>query len=376
MPLPETILQFGAGRFLRAFADMFVHQANQEGQEVGRIVVVQSTGVDRAALLNRQGGQYHVLIRGLARGSVVDRMESVASISRALVANSQWHEVLALARSPHLRVVLSNTTEVGYALDPTDKVDSIPPLSFPAKLLMVLKERCEANLPGLAIVPCELREHNADCLQKLLLEQAAAWSLPQSFSQWLKKACSWHNTLVDRIVAGPPHDHPMSGSDSLLTVCEPYALWAIKFPDGQKPFAHHPNICWTQDVQPFFLRKVRLLNGAHTALVIKAGLDRFKTVKEAMSDAALSTWLERLLFDEIVPTIDERVEGAAHFARDVLERFRNPFLDHKLKDIAAYHEDKVKVRLVPTFEEYQAKFGKAPPLLAEVLKAPVSPQSP
>jgi tagaturonate reductase len=375
LPLGETILQFGAGRFLRAFADLFVHQANQEGQGLGRIVVIQSTGDDRAALLNRQVGQYHVLIRGLAGGTVVDQVERVASVSRALVANSQWQEVLALVRSPHLRVILSNTTEVGYALNPTDKVDSDPPLSFPAKLLLVLKERFDANLPGPAIVPCELREHNADILQKLLLEQAAAWSLPSSFSQWLKEACTWHNTLVDRIVTGPPQDHSLAVEDALLTVCEPYALWAIQLRDGQNPFIHHPNICWTQDVQPFFLRKVRLLNGAHTALVIKAGLDRFRTVKEAVSEPTLSDWLERLLFDEIVPTIEERVEGAKHFARDVLERFRNPFLEHKLKDIAAYHEDKVKVRLIPTFEEYQVKFGKTPPLLAEVMKAPFSSQA-
>ena len=375
MSLPETILQFGTGRFLRAFADLFIHQANHEGQEVGRIVVVQSTGDDRAALLNRQGGQYHVVIRGLAAGSVVDRVESVASVSRALVANSQWQDVQALARSPHVRVVLSNTTEVGYALNPSDKVDSIPPRSFPGKLLMVLKERFDANLPGLAIIPCELREHNADILQKHLLEQAASWLLPPTFCRWLREACTWHNTLVDRIVTGAPPDHSLAAEDTLLTVCEPYALWAIQLREGRKHFIHHPSIHWTPDVQPYFLRKVRLLNGAHTALVIKAGPDRFKTVKEAVSDEAISSWLERLLFDEIVPTIEDRVESAAQFARDVLERFRNPFLEHKLKDIAAYHEDKVKVRLVPTFEEYQTKFNKKPPLLTEVLRTPSSRQA-
>lgn len=363
----ETILQFGAGRFLRAFADFLIHQANQAGQAVGRIVVVQSTGDDRAGALNRQLGRYRVLIRGLAEGKVVDRLETVASVSRALVASSQWQEVLEVARSPDLRVILSNTTEVGYMLDPSDKMDSVPPRSFPTKLLLVLKDRFDAGLPGLAIIPCELREHNADTLQKLLLEQAKTWSMPSAFCQWMEKVCTWHNTLVDRIVTGPPNEHPLLAEDVLLTVCEPYALWAIQKRDGRQPFIKHPAITWASNVQPFFLRKVRILNGAHTALVIKAGLDRFTTVKEAMADPALSAWLERLLFDEIVPTLEGRVEKPDEFARQVLERFRNPFLEHKLKDVAAYHEDKVKVRLVPTFQEYKSKFNKNPPLLADIL---------
>src|SRR5207249_7280205 len=138
-PLPETVLQFGAGNFLRAFADLFVHQANEQGQTVGRVVVVQSTGDARANLLNQQGGRYHVVVRGLEDGRVVDRVEEVASISRALHAGSQWAEVLTVAHSPQLHTILSNTTEAGYALDPEDRPTDPVPRSFPAKLLAVLK---------------------------------------------------------------------------------------------------------------------------------------------------------------------------------------------------------------------------------------------
>jgi len=142
--IPETILQFGAGRFLQAFADLFIHQANQR-EPVGRVVIVQSTGDDRAGGLNRQGGKYHVIVRGLVDGAVVDRVETVESVSRALVAGTQWDEVRALARSPHLRVILSNTTEAGYALDAADRPADAPPRSFPAKLLAVLRERYDAG---------------------------------------------------------------------------------------------------------------------------------------------------------------------------------------------------------------------------------------
>src|SRR6516162_4392018 len=138
--LPETVMQFGSGRFLRAFADLFIHQANLRGQNVGRVVIVQSTGGDRAGGLNRQGGKYHVVVRGLENGAVVDRVEPVESVSRALVASGQWDEVRALARSPQLRLIISNTTEVGYNLDSADRATDAPPRSFPAKLLAVLRE--------------------------------------------------------------------------------------------------------------------------------------------------------------------------------------------------------------------------------------------
>lgn len=366
--LSETILQFGAGRFLRAFADLFIHQANEEGQNVGRIVIVQSTGDARAAALNRQQGRYQVAVRGYENGTVVDRVETSASISRALVAASQWDEVRAVARSPQLRIILSNTTESGYNLDPADRPGDAPPRSFPAKLLAVLRERFEAGQSPLTIVPCELREHNADTLRGLLLQLARDWQLPNDFSAWMERECVSLNTLVDRIVVDPSADHPLRAEDALLAVCEPYALWAIQ--QKTTPFIRHAAVVWTPDVQPYFLRKVRILNGAHTALLIKAWPRGFKTVRDAVNDGELSPWLERLLFEEIVPVLEGRVDGPVEFARQVLDRFRNPFFEHQLTSIAAYHKEKVQVRLVPTLDEYKAKFGRTPPLLHEVLSMP------
>jgi tagaturonate reductase len=367
-PLPETVLQFGSGRFLRAFADLFIHQANAAGQTVGRVVVVQSTGDDRAAALARQGGRYHVVVRGLEGGAVVDRVEPVESVSRSLAAASQWDDVLAVARSPQLGVILSNTTEAGYDLHPDDKPADAPPRSFPAKLLAVLWARWEAGRPGVTVVPCELREHNADLLQGIVLGLARDRQTPEPFRAWLRDGCAWLNTLVDRITTGTPKEHPLLASDALLTVCEPYALWAIQKKPGAEPFLRHPAVVWTDDVQPYFLRKVRILNGGHTALVIKARPRGFLTVREAATDPELGAWLERLLFEEIVPTLEGRVEDPAAFARQTLDRFRNPFVEHKLTDIAVHHAAKVQVRLVPTRDEHRAKFGRTPLLLEEVLR--------
>jgi tagaturonate reductase len=373
--LPETILQFGAGRFLRAFADVFISAANARGQGVGRVVIVQSTGDERALALNRQGGTYHVIVRGLADGRVVDRIERVESVSRALVAAEQWPQVLEFARSEQLRVVLSNTTEAGYDLHPSDELAGVTiraaaPRSFPAKLLAVLHERFADGRPGLTIIPCELREHNAALLRGVVLDLAGRWRLGGDLVRWLKEECVWLKTLVDRIVTGPPREHPLLATDSMVTVCEPYALWAIQgHPRGDR-FLEHPAIVWAPDVEPYFLRKVRILNGGHTALLIKAWPRGFRTVREAVLDPELGAWLERLLLEEIVPVLEGRCERPAEFARQVLERFRNPFLEHKLADIAAHHAVKVAVRLAPTREEHQQKFGRTPPLLQEVLEAP------
>jgi tagaturonate reductase len=369
-PLPESVLQFGSGRFLRAFADLFIHQANQTAVPVGKVVIVQSTGGDRATGLTSQAGRYNVIVRGLAhegaRGVVVDRVETVEGISRALAATDQWPDVLAVARSPKLRLILSNTTEVGYNLDAADRPADAVPRSFPAKLLAVLRERFQAGQPGLTIVPCELREHNADLLQGIVLQLARDWQQPDALQNWLQTECAWLNTLVDRIVTAPK-DHPLLADDALLTVCEPYALWAIQRKPTAWRFLENPAVVWTDDVQPYFLRKVRILNGAHTALLAKARPRGFLTVREAVNDPELGKWLERLLFEEVVPVLEGRVEQPAEFARQTLERFRNPFLEHKLADIAVNHDAKVQVRLVPTREEYRAKFGRTPPLLSEVL---------
>ena len=366
-PLPETILQFGGGNFLRAFTDLFVHEANQAGQHVGRVVIVQSTAGQRANLINDQQGSYHVVVRGLENGRPVDRVQQVSSVSRGLEANRQWDQVLALVRSPELRWIVSNTTESGYALDPADKPNDAPPRSFPAKLIRVLHERFQAGGSALTILPCELFEKNADKLRGIVVQLALTWKLEEAFIAWLQRECLWLNTLVDRIVTGKPVEHPLLAQDQLLTVAEPFALWAVEQSPRSDDFFTHPAILRVPDVMPYTLRKVRILNGAHTAMVCKALPLGLKIVREVVQHPELGPWLRRLIFDEIVPTLEGRVDGPREFAEQTLERFANPYQEHKLTSIVAYNQDKMKLRILPTREEYVAKFGKTPPLLDEVI---------
>ena len=365
--LPETILQFGSGRFLRAFADLFIHHANQSGQNVGRVVIVQSTGAQRAGALSGSGGKYHVLVRGIENGAVVDRVEPCESVSRALAASTEWPEVLRVACSGNLKAILSNTTEAGYDLDPSDKAGMAPPKSFPAKLVEVLRARHAAGLKPISIIPCELRENNASLLKSIVLGLANDWKLPGGVIDHIN-ACSWHETLVDRIVTGTPENHPLLATDPMLTACEPYALFAIQEIPGVPRLLEHPSVAWTPNVLPYFLRKVRILNGGHTALLIRAWPRGFEIVRDAVNDPELGPWLRDLLNEEVVPVLQGRCEDPAGFAREVLDRFRNPFLQHRLADISLHHEAKVNVRLVPTFEEFKVKFGKEPARLAVLLK--------
>ncbi|OAI55162.1 altronate dehydrogenase [Planctomycetaceae bacterium SCGC AG-212-F19] len=366
-PLPETILQFGGGQFLRAFADFFVHESNQAGQNVGRVVIVQSTEGQRANQINEQKGAYHVVVRGLENGKPVDCVHKIESVSRGLDARTQWPDVLALACSPQVRWIISNTTESGFTLDPADKPTDAPPRSFPAKLLTVLRARFAACGFACTIIPCELFEKNADKLRGIVVNLARVWQLDPKLIAWLEKECTWLNTLVDRIVTGKPAEHPLLATDPLLTVAEPFAFWAIEKSNKPDDFFTHPAILRVDDVMPYTLRKVRILNGSHTAMACKALPMGLKIVREVVAHPELGPWLRRLIFEEIVPTLEGRVDGPRQFAEQVLERFANPFQDHKLTQIVAYHQDKMKLRILPTRAEYFAKFGKAPPLLDEVI---------
>lgn len=363
----ETVLQFGTGRFLRAFADLFMQEANEGSAPAGSVAAVQSTGTDRAEALDRRGGRFHVAVRGLEEGRRVDRLVEVRSVGRALAAATQWDRVLEAARNPSLRAIVTNATEAGYALTDEDAPGAAPPRSFPAKLLSVLRARFEAGLGGVAVLPCELLDANGERLRRLVLEQARRWGLGVPIVEQVAGACRWHSTLVDRIVAAPKPDDPLLRDDPLLSVAEPFALWLVEGAAGVPVLDSHPSVRAVEELGPYALRKVRVLNGAHTALVAKARPLGFETVRQSVEDAAVRAWLERLLFEEIVPALEGRADDPGGFARTTLERFANPFLDHRLADIAMEHETKLRTRLWPTFEEYRSRFGRSPRLLGEAL---------
>jgi tagaturonate reductase len=382
LDLPERVVQFGTGAFLRGFVDFFIDEANRKGLFAGRIVAVGSTHSGRESHINDQNGLYTLVARGVVDGELREERRIVASLRRALSAESDWTEVLALAQSPELRLIVSNTTEVGIAVDESDEANAAPPRSFPAKLTLFLAERARAfgydRAHGLVVLPCELIENNADRLREIVLAHAHRWRLDPALVTWIEEAVHFCNTLVDRIVPGAPTgadaaalSDALGYDDALLTTAEVYRLFAIERPKsaaGNKALSElgitgaDQGVVVADDIAPYRERKVRLLNGTHTITVPLALLNGCETVREAVEHEMVGRFIRRTLLDEIVPTTD--APGAEQFAHEVLGRFANPYIRHALIDITLQGTTKLRVRIVPTIERYGLFAGRAPASLA------------
>jgi tagaturonate reductase len=230
----------------------------------------------------------------------------------------------------------------------------------------VLEARARAGLPGLTILPCELIEANGRTLRHLVLADARRRGLEPAVMKHIDGANIWAVTLVDRITTAAAPGDEAAHSDPLAVVVEPYAAWVVEAPSGAR-LPDHPAVQRTSDVQPFALRKIRILNGAHTALVARTRGLPVTLVREAMDRPDVASWLEELLREEVLPALGERILDGVGFVNVVLERFRNPFQDHRLEDIAVGHAEKLAVRLLPTYHDHIARFGRPPPRLGAVL---------
>ena len=364
--MSESVLQFGAGRFLRGFIDRFIAQINQSDGLVEQVVVVQSTSGRRAELLNQQSDGYPVVVRGMQLGEVVERVEQVDCISRALLADRDWQQVLEFASTSDCRLIVSNATEAGYVLS---QQQSPVPETLPGKLTAVLFARFKADQEPLIVLPCELIPQNADKLCELVVRQAESWELGRAFIHYVSDQCLWANNLVDCIVSDLPTDDARVIQNPLAIMAEPYALLAIDrhciegVQAERFPLMKHAAVQLVDDLQPYYLRKVRVLNGVHTAMVSKFLGSELDTVQKVLKDATGNRWTRDILYGEILPTLLGRVEGAVQFVDNTLDRFANPFLSHRLSDIRLNHEQKVPVRLVPTADDYEKLFQCRPPLL-------------
>jgi tagaturonate reductase len=375
--LPEKVVQFGTGAFLRGFVDFFIDAANRRGQFSGRVVAIGSTGSGRDVAFNTQDGLYTLIVEGREGSATIRERRIVASVSRALSATRDWRAVLSLAREPALELVFSNTTEVGITVVDGDVLDAAPPPSFPGKVARFLLERGRAfdyaAEAGVIVLPCELIERNGDRLRELVLSLASRWGVEAAFAEWIQRAVPFCNTLVDRIVPGKPDDQQRKAleqsapyRDDLATVAEPYRLFAIEAPTSVRAkltfAAADPGIILTDDVTPYRERKVRILNGGHTLIAPLGLLVGCETVRQAVEHQLLGPYLRNLLFDEIVPSLT--VPNGRAFAREVIDRFGNPFLRHALVDITLQQTAKMRVRVVPSIVRAAERSGAVPAALA------------
>jgi len=374
---PEKVLQFGEGNFLRAFVDYWFDVSNEKAAWNGKCVLVQPIANGLAGAINQQEGLYTLYLRGRENGERVDKKRVISSVSRCLnpYVKADFDAMMEVAVSGDLEYVVSNTTEAGIVYDPACKLEDTPAASFPGKLTQVLYRRWQAGRGGLIVLSCELIDNNGKELLKCVNQYVDQWGLEEGFRQYVNEACTFCSTLVDRIVPGRVKDPGQAAEleaangyrDELMDVGEIFGVWNIEGPawlEDKLPFrAAGLNCPVAPDVTPYKKRKVRILNGAHTGFVLGAYLAGFDIVRDCMQDDTVRGFMNKMLYEEVIPTLPLDKKDLTGFARAVQDRFNNPFVDHELMSISLNSTSKWRARNLPSFLEYFDKTGQLPPCL-------------
>lgn len=375
---PERVLQFGEGNFLRAFADYWFDMANEKAGWNGKCVLVQPIAQGLTQLINRQEGLYTLYLRGRQNGEKVDAKRVISSVSRCLnpYEKQDYDAMMDVAAGEALEYIVSNTTEAGIVYDPSCRLEDCPPASFPAKLTQVLLHRWRAGRPGVVVLSCELIDNNGKELLRCVNQYIKQWGLEEGFARWVNGDCTFCSTLVDRIVPGRIRDAAEAARledengyrDALIDVGEVFGVWNIEGPEWlaeKLPFrAAGLNCPVVPDVTPYKKRKVRILNGAHTGFVPGAYLAGYDIVRDCMQDDVILGFMNRMLHEEVIPTLPLDRQDLEAFAAAVQDRFNNPFINHELMSITLNSTSKWRARNMPSLLEYAQTAGKLPPCLA------------
>ncbi len=370
----EKIIQFGEGNFLRAFVDWIVWKTNQATDFNASVVLVQPIDKGMVDMINAQDGLYHLNLQGIDKGEAVDSIEMIDVVSRGINPYRDYDKYLALAENPDIRFVISNTTEAGIAFDPSCKFDDKPASSYPGKLTQLLYHRYEHfkgdKSKGLIIFPCELIFLNGKELKKCIYQYIELWHLSDGFKEWFEQACGVYCTLVDRIVPGYPRDtidqiHERIGYDDHIVVkAEIFHLWVIEAPESiAEEFPANKaglNVLFVPSEAPYHARKVTLLNGPHTVLSPVGYLSGLDTVKECCEDPEIGKFVHKVMFEELLETLDLPKEELEKFAHDVVDRFVNPYVKHFVTSIMLNSFPKYKTRDLPGLKIYLERKGVLP----------------
>lgn len=375
---PERVLQFGEGNFLRAFTDYWFDMANEKAGWNGKCVLVQPIAQGLTQLINRQEGLYTLYLRGRQNGEKVDAKRVISSVSRCLnpYEKQDYDAMMDVAAGEALEYIVSNTTEAGIVYAPSCRLEDCPPASFPAKLTQVLLHRWRAGRPGVVVLSCELIDNNGKELLRCVNQYIKQWGLEEGFARWVNGDCTFCSTLVDRIVPGRIRDAAEAARledengyrDALIDVGEVFGVWNIEGPEWlaeKLPFrAAGLNCPVVPDVTPYKKRKVRILNGAHTGFVLGAYLAGYDIVRDCMQDDVILGFMNRMLHEEVIPTLPLDRQDLEAFAAAVQDRFNNPFINHELMSITLNSTSKWRARNMPSLLEYAQTAGKLPPCLA------------
>lgn len=371
---PDKIIQFGEGNFLRAFVDWIIWNTNKVTDFNAGVVVVQPIENGMVDVLSSQDGLYHVNLQGIDKGEVVDSIQMVDVINRCINPYRDFCDYMALAENPDIRFVISNTTEAGIAFDPSCRLDDKPASSYPGKLTQLLYRRYEHfkgdASKGLIILPCELIFLNGKELKKCIHQYIELWQLGDGFKSWFDQACGVYCTLVDRIVPGYPKDtidqiHERIGyKDNLVVKGEIFHLWVIEAPESvSEEFPADKaglNVLFVPSEAPYHERKVTLLNGPHTVLSPVGYLSGLDTVRECVEDPEVGKFVRKVMYEELLETLNLPKPELEAFADSVVERFVNPYVKHFVTSIMLNSFPKYKTRDLPGLKTYLERKGELP----------------
>ena len=380
---PEKVLQFGEGNFLRAFVDYWFDLANEKADWNGKCVLVQPIAPGLAKMINEQEGLYTLYLRGSENGKKVDDKRVISSVSRCLNPYEEegFKQMMDVAASDDLEIIVSNTTEAGIVYDPACKLEDVPASSFPGKLTQVLYHRYKAGKKGILMLACELIDNNGKELLKCVNQYIDQWGLDDGFRKYVNEDCTFCGSLVDRIVPGRIRDPKELAAmeeangyhDQVLDVGEVFGVWVIEGPAGLEdklPFKKAGvNVMVVPDVTPYKKRKVRILNGAHTGFVLGAYLAGFDIVRDCMHNDTVRGFMNKMLHEEIIPTLPLDKKDLEEFASAVEDRFNNPFVNHELMSISLNSTSKWKARNMPSFLAYIEEQKQLPKCLTMSLAA-------
>ena len=389
---PVKVLQFGEGNFLRAFVDYIFDVTNEKTDFNGGVVIVKPIEFGNLDRFHEQECQYTLQLRGFVDGQPKELTRQITSVVDAVAAIEDYEKYVDYATSETLRFIVSNTTEAGIVFSAEDNdPNARPPKTYPGKLTQLLYKRFQkfngAKDKGLILLPCELIADNGIELKKCIMQFIELWNLPEEFKNWVDEACSFCPTLVDRIVPGYPRDdaaklcEEWGYEDQLIDRAEIFGLWVVESDSNlpleqlekELPFREAGlNVVFTKDHHPYKERKVRILNGSHTSFVLASFLAGNDNVENSMKDATIRKYMEETLYDEVIPTLSLTREDCEEFAKAVIDRFLNPFVDHRLLSISLNSVSKWEARCLPSFLGYVNKFGKLPKYLTFSIAALMS----
>lgn len=365
------IVHFGIGAFHRAHQAWYTDLAMDAGDRDWAITGISLRSPDVARQLNPQNGLYSVTEQSAAGG----RTRIVGSVHDVIVASERADAAVSAVAAPQTRIVSFTVTEKGYCRAADGTLD--PFLAHDGSIFSFLergmRRRRDSGLPGLTLLSCDNLADNGHQLERLMREHLDR-AAPDLVS-WFEAECTCPSTMVDRIVpATTAADRKKvatalgSLEDQGAVVTEPFSQWVIedKFA-GARPRWEVVGAQLVNEVAPYETAKLRMLNGAHSAIAY-LGLERGHSyVHEAVADPVILPLVSQLMLSEALPTIKAAPDqNLGKYAADLLARFENPALRHRLIQIAMDGSQKIPQRWLETLAERQRAGQPCPAILAAI----------